>query len=148
MKFKTYDMWVKSWKGYQLFLQFLLGKSYREIIAAIINDIQQNNVGQLFDIDYLLSHTATMITLLYEYSSSITAFTVRDARVYLQIDMSRSDWQDVIGQLWLSLKEKLTFSMQQEYLMVRSKYPVTRIKSFSGKIVKEDVLPKAQAKSA
>jgi len=54
-------------------------------IAAIINDIQQNNIGQLFDIEYLLSLTATMRALLYEYSSSIEAFTVGDDRVFFPI---------------------------------------------------------------
>ena len=87
---KTYDMWVKSWRGYQLFLQFLSGQSYRDIIATIINDIQQNNIGQLFDIEYLLSLTATMRALLYEYLSSTTAFTVHDTTMYLPADMTAS----------------------------------------------------------
>ena len=52
---KNYDTWVKSWKGYQLFLQYLLGQSYKDVIAAIINEIQQYNIGQLFDVEYLLS---------------------------------------------------------------------------------------------
>ena len=34
--------------------------------------------------------------------------------------------------------------MQQEFLMVRSKHPVARVKPFSGKIVKDDILPKAE----
>ena len=38
--------------------------------------------------------------------------------------------------------------MQQEYLLVRSKYSIARVKPFSGKVVKENVPPKvlAQAK--
>ena len=145
---KTYDMWVKSWHGYQLFLQFLLGPSYRDIIATIINDIQQNNVGQLFDIEYLLILTATMRALLFEYSSSTTAFTVHDSTLHLPADMTTSDWQIVIQKLWMSFKEKLSFTMQQEFLLVRSKYPITRIKPFSGKVAKEVVPGKvvAQAK--
>ena len=96
---KTYDMWVKSWHGYQLFLQFLLGPSYRDIIAAIINDIQQNNIGQLFDIEYLLILTVTMRALLYEYSSSTTAFTVHDSTIHVPADMTANDWQIVIKKL-------------------------------------------------
>ena len=112
---KTYDMWVKSWHDYQLFLQFLLGQSYMEIIAAIINDIRQNNIVQLFDIEYLLLLTATMRALLYEYSSSTMAFTVHDNTIYMPADMTTSDWQIVIGKLWLSFKDKLTFTMQQDF---------------------------------
>jgi hypothetical protein len=145
---KTYDMWVKSWHGYLLFLQFLLGPSYREIIAAIINDIQQNNIGQLFDIEYLLILTATMRALLYEYSSSTTAFTVHDSTIHIPANMSTDEWQIVIKKLWLSFKDKLSYTMQQEYLLVRSKYPVVRIKPFSGKVAKDVVPAKvvAQAK--
>ena len=142
---KTYDMWVKSWHGYQLFLQFLLGPSYKDIIAAIINDIQQNNIGQLFDIEYLLILTATMRALLYEYSSSTTAFTVHDNTIHLPADMTTSDWQIVIGKLWLSFKDKLSFTRQQEFLLVRSKYPVARIKPFNGKVAKDIVPPKVIA---
>ena len=131
-KIKHYDMWVKSWKGYQLFLQFLLGQSYRDVIAAIINDIQQYNICQLFDIEYLLSLTATMRALLYKYSSPTTAFSVHDNKVSLLADMVASEWQEIIGKLWLSFKDKLTFAMQQEYLLVRAKYPVARVKPFSG----------------
>ena len=53
------------------------------------------------------------------------------------------DWQDVIGKLSCSFKEKLTFVMQQEFLMVRSKYPVARVKPFSGKDKTPDVAKKS-----
>ena len=86
-----------------------------------------------------------MRALLYEYSSSTTAFSVHDNTVYLPADMTISDWQIVIGKLWLSFKDKLSFTMQQEFLLVRSKYPVARIKPFSGKIVKDIVPPKVVA---
>ena len=93
--------------------------------------IQQYNIG-----------TATMRALLYEYSSSTTAFTVHDIKVYLPADMVASEWQEVIGKLWLSFKGKLTFTMQQEYLLVCSKYPVARVRPFSGKVIKDNVPPK------
>jgi hypothetical protein len=86
-----------------------------------------------------------MRALLYEYSSSTTAFSVHDNTIYMPADMTASDWQIVIGKLWLLLKEKLTFTMQQEFLLVRSKYPVARVKPFSGKAAKEIVQPKIVA---
>ena len=59
--------------------------------------------------------------------------------------MTASDWQVVIGKLWLSFKDKLTFTMQQEYLLVRSKYSIARVKPLSGKVVKDNVPPKVLA---
>ena len=50
----SYDFWVRSWKGYQLVLKLLL--------------VQEDNIGLYNDVGYLLSLTATMIALLYEYS--------------------------------------------------------------------------------
>lgn len=54
-------------------LQLLLGPSYSDTIAAII---QQDNIGQYDDVEYLLSLTVTMRALLYEYSSSAEVLTV------------------------------------------------------------------------
>jgi len=72
----SYDFWVRSWKGYHLVVKLLLGPSYGTVVKEIIDEIQQDNKGQYNDIEYLLSLTATMRALLYEYSSSIEDFTL------------------------------------------------------------------------
>ena len=41
----SYDLWVRSWKGYQLVMKMLLGPSYGVAISDILNEIQQNNIG-------------------------------------------------------------------------------------------------------
>lgn len=134
----THDMWVNSWKGYQLVLQLLLGLSYRAAIGEIITDIQQNNIGQLFDVEYLQLLTATMRALLYEYSSGVDNFLIdTDSTVYLPLQMTSIDWQQVIAKLWNVFKKQLTFSQQQEYTLLRSKYRVQRVKPCSGKVVKK-----------
>lgn len=66
----THDMWVKSWRGYQLTLQMLQGRSYGVVIENIVREIQQDNVGHMFEVDYLLWLTLTMRALLFQYSSS------------------------------------------------------------------------------
>ena len=67
----SYDLWVRSWKGYQLVMKMLLGPSYGVVISDILNEIQEDNIGQHNDVGYLLSLTATMRALLYEFSSSL-----------------------------------------------------------------------------
>ena len=66
--FEITSFWVRSWKGYQLVLKLLLGPSYGVTIS--------DNIGQYNDVGYLLSLTATMRALLYEFSSSLDDFTI------------------------------------------------------------------------
>lgn len=102
----TYDLWFKTWEGYRLVLKLLLGSSYGLTIAAIITDIYQNNVGKMFDIEYLVALTSTMKALLYQYTASIDNFTVDpNPRVF----QPWFDWQKVIELLWASFKERLTY---------------------------------------
>jgi hypothetical protein len=117
---KTYEAWVKSWEGYRLVLKLLLGASYGLAIAVIITDIQQNNVGKVFDVSYLIALTSTMRALLYQYSASTTPFSVESADQHFQpLEMTHTDWQAVIALLWLLFKSHLTFMKQEEYRMIR-----------------------------
>lgn len=83
-------MWVKSWHGYQLTLQVLLGRSYGAVIDNIIREIQQDNVGQMFEVDYLLWLTVTMRALLFQYSSSEDSFTVDDSPTVFELNLMSS----------------------------------------------------------
>jgi len=133
----SYDFWVRSWKGYQIVLKLLLGTSYGAVIKDIVDEIQQDNIGQYNDVSYLLSLTATMRALLYEYSSSGEDFTTDcDTTVYTPANMTKAQWLVVIRLLWSSFKDKLSFNRQAEYQHARSLYPAVRHKPYSGKIVK------------
>ena len=133
----SYDFWVRSWKGYQLVVKLLLGPSYGAVISDIVNEIQQGNIGQYNDVGYLLSLTATMKALLYEFSSSIDIFTIdTSTAVHTPALMIKTQWIVVIQQLWLSFKDKLSYSRQQEYIHYRSKYSGVRHKPYSGKVLK------------
>lgn len=133
----TYDFWIRSWKGYQLVIKLLLGNSYGKLIAYIVNEIQQDNIGQYNDVGYLLSLTATMRALLYEYSSSLEDYTIdTDTTVYSPALMTKAQWLLVAHKLWISFKDKLTFNRQSEYVHARSQYAVARHKTYSGKVVK------------
>jgi hypothetical protein len=130
----SYDYWIRSWKGYQLVLKLLLGPSYGTAIKDIVDEIQQNNVGQYNDVGYLLSLTATMRALLYEFSSSNEDFTLDyDTTVYNPANMTKAQWVVVIQLLWSSFKGKLSYTKNQH---ARSLYPVARHKPYSGKFVK------------
>jgi hypothetical protein len=97
-----YEAWVKSWEGYRLVLKLLLGASYGLAIAVIITDIQQNNVGNVFDVIYLIALTSTMRALLYQYSASTAPFSVESTDQNFQpLEMTHTDWQAVIALLWL-----------------------------------------------
>jgi len=72
----THGMWVKSWRGYQLTFQMLVGSYYGVVIENII---RQDNVGQVFEIDYLLWLTLTLRPLLFQHSSSENNFTVEES---------------------------------------------------------------------
>ena len=120
---RTYDMWVKIWEGYKLALKLILGPSYGLAIASIITDIQQHNIGQLFDVDYLLALTATLMALLHNYAASTEPFTVTSSTfVFQPATMVASDWQQVIALLWVAFKSQLTFGLQQEVNMTRARY--------------------------
>jgi hypothetical protein len=145
---KSYDYWVRSWKGYQLVLKLLLGPSFGVVISDILNEIQQNNIGQYNDVDYLLSLTATMRALLYEFSSSLDVFTIdASTTVYTPALMSKTQWITVIQQLWLSFKDKLSYNRQQEYIHCRSKYAGVRHKPYSGKALKVSNGPSTRSPS-
>ena len=133
----SYDFWVRSWKGYQLVLKLLLGNSYGAVIKDIVDEILQDNIGQYNDVGYLLSLTATMRALLYEYSSSSEDFTLDcDTTVYTPATMTKAQWLIVIRLLWSSFKDKLSYNRQTEYQHARSLYLAVRNKPYSGKIVK------------
>lgn len=107
------------------------------VVADIINEIRQNNIGQYNDVGYLLSLTATMRALSYEYSSSVEVFTFdTDTTVYTPASMMSAQWQNVVQQLWLSFKDKLAFNRKTEYIHMRSKYPVEHHKPYSDKAIK------------
>jgi hypothetical protein len=145
----TYDFWVRSWKGYQLVLKLLLGASYGIVIKEIIDEILQDNIGQYNDVSYLLSLTATMRALLYEYSSSIEDFTLDfDTTVYTPANMTKAQWLVVIRLLWSSFKEKLSYNRQTEYQHARSLYPSVRYKPYSGKVVPATGVSKAPTVAA
>ena len=72
------------WEGYRLVMKLILGPSYGLTIASILNDVQQNNIGQLFDVDYLLALIATFRALLHQYSSSTEQFIVTDSTKVFQ----------------------------------------------------------------
>jgi hypothetical protein len=120
----------------------MLGPSYGIVIKEIVDEIQQDNIGLYNDVEYLLSLTATMRALLYEYSSSNEVFTLDyDTTIYNPADMTKAQWLTVIRLLWSSFKDKLSFNRQTEYQHARSRYPVARHKPFSGKQVKITGVP-------
>ena len=118
-------------------LKLLLGPSYGAVIKDIVDKIQQDNIGQYNDVKYLLSLTATMRALLYEFSSSTEDLTLDcDTTVYTPANMTQVQWLVVIRLLWSSFKDKLSYNRQTEYQHARSLYPVARHKPYSGKVVK------------
>jgi len=118
-------------------MKLLLGPSYGVAISDIANEIQQSNIGQYNDVEYLLNLTATMRALLYEFSSSLEDFSIDTSiAVYTPASMTTALWIVVIQQLWLSFKEKLSYNRQQEYIHCRSKYSAVRHKPYSGKVIK------------
>ncbi len=150
---RTYDMWVKTWEGYKLALKLILGPTYGLALASIITDIQQHNVGQLFDVDYLLALQATLFALIFNYSSSSDEFVIGTGTQRFQPKtMSSGDWQTVISMLWTAFKEQLTYGVQQEVNMTRARYNQTKCKPIQFKSVKPagvlDVPPKGKVAGA
>jgi len=132
----------------------VLGHSYGVTIDNIVRDIQQNNIGQMYEIDYLLWLTITMRALLFQYSSSEDVFMVEGSpTVFDPSHISSVDWQEVIQFLWLSFKSQLTYAKQYEYTLAMSKYKMVKHRPFTPKaVIKEAVVkavtsvkPKAQA---
>jgi len=118
-------------------MKLLLGPSYGVAISDIANEIQQSNIGQYNDVEYLLNLTATMRALLYEFSSSLEDFSIDTSiAVYTTASMTTALWIVVIHQLWLLFQEKLSYNRQQEYIHCRSKYSAVRHKPYSGKVIK------------
>ena len=123
-------------------LKLLLGPSYGTVIKDIVDEIQQNNIGLYNDVGFLLSLTATMRALLYEYSSSNEDYTLDyDTTVYTPANMTKVQWLVVIRLLWSSFKDNLSYNRQTEYQHARSLYPVARHRPFSGKVVKTSSKP-------
>jgi hypothetical protein len=50
--------------------------------------------------------------------------------------MPKEQWLLIMRRLWLSFKDKLTYSRQAEYLYARSQYPIPRHKPFAGSAFK------------
>ena len=150
---RTYDMWVKTWEGYKLAFKLILGPTYGLALASIITDIQQHNVGQLFDVDYLLALQATLFALIFNYSSSSDEFVIGTGTQRFQPKtMSSGDWQTVISMLWTAFKAQLTYGVQQEVNMTRARYNQTKCKPIQFKSVKPagvlDVPPKGKVAGA
>lgn len=113
------------------------------MVQEIINDIQQNNIGQLFDFDYLVSLTVQMNALLNQYSSQKTVFHVVGSNDdHNPTTMTIRDWHNVISLLWIALKSFITFSQQQEFNLVNDKFKVPKMKP----LVSKDKKPVAAAK--
>ena len=118
--------------------------------SNIVNEIQQGNIGQYNDVGYLLllSLTATMRALSNEFSSSLDVFTIdTSTAVYTPSLMTKAQWIVVVQQLWLSFKDKLSYSRQQEYIHCRSKYSGVHHKTYSGKVLKVSSGPSTKAPS-
>ena len=134
---RNYDMWVKTWEGYRLALKLILGATYGLAVASIITDIQQHNVGQLFDVEYLLALQAQAFALFFYYSSTSDEFVIGTGTQRFQPKaMSSADWQTVLSLLWTAFKTQLTYGLQQEVNMTRARYGQTKCKPIQFKNVK------------
>ena len=90
-----------------------------------------------------------MRALLYEFSSSLEDFTIDTSTVvYTPALMTKAQWIVVVQQLWLSFKDKLPYSRQQEYIHCRSKYSGVRHKPYSGKVLNVSSGPSTKAPSS
>lgn len=97
----------------------------------------QDNIGKVLDVGYLIALTSTMKALLYQYSAFTETFTVDTTnRLFQSSDMTHTNWQTVITLLWVSFKSRLTFIHQEEYKMIRSKHNIVSCKPVSPKVVK------------
>lgn len=91
--------------------------------------IQQNNIGQLFDIEYLVSLTIRMFALLSQYSSQHVPFNIVGTNLaFNPAIMMADDWHIVISALWQALKSFLTFPQQHEFNIINDKFKVVKMK--------------------
>jgi len=119
-----YECWTLSWIGIRITFEQILGPSYGPVLQNIVNDIQQNNIGQLFDIEYIVTLTIRMFALLSlsECSAQHVPFHIVDAN--LEFDpatMVTSDWHTTI-------KSFLTFPLQHEFNIINGKFKVVKMK--------------------
>jgi len=52
-----YESWALAWIGLRITYEQILGPSYGPVLQDIVNDIQQNDIGHLFDVEYIVSST-------------------------------------------------------------------------------------------
>ena len=124
-----YESWALSWIGLRITYEQILGPTYGPVFQDIINDIQQNDIGHLFDVEYIVSLTIRMFALLSQYSSQHAIFNVADTTtVYDPAAMSTHDWHTVIHELWQALKSFLTFPQQHEFNILNEKFKVVKMK--------------------
>jgi hypothetical protein len=108
------------------------------VIENIVREIQQDNVGHMFEVDYLLWLTLTMRALLFQYSSSEDSFTVEgSSKIFQPHFMISVDWQEVIQLLWMSFKSQLFYTKQYEYMLAVSKYKLVKQRPFTLKHVEK-----------
>lgn len=114
-----HNSWPLSWISLRITLEQILGLSYGQVLQDIITDIQQNNVGQLFDIDYLVCLTIQMNALFYQNSSQRQVFPVLGSSVdYDPSAMVVTDWHGVIR----------LFAQEQEHNLINDKFKIPRLK--------------------
>lgn len=137
-----YDCWALSWVRLRITSEQIFGLSYGPVLQYIINDIQQNNVGQIFDIEYILSLTIRMFALLSQYSSQHVPFSVVENDIsYNPATMVLEDWHAVIHLLWTALKSFLSFPLQHEFTIINDKFKVAKMKPIlpAKKILAQDL---------
>jgi hypothetical protein len=124
-----YKSWALSWIGLRITYEQILGPSYGPVFQDIVNDIQQNDIGHLFDVEYIVSLTIRMLALLSQYSSQHVIFSVADSTVsYDPATMQVNDWHSVVYALWTALKSFLTFPLQHEFNILNDKFKVVKMR--------------------
>jgi len=124
-----YKSWALSWIGLRITYEQILGPSYGPVFQDIVNDIQQHNIGHLFDVEYTVSLIIRMLALLSQYSSQHVIFFVADSSVsYDPAAMQVNDWHNVVYALWNALKSFLTFPLQHEFNILNDKFKVVKMR--------------------
>jgi hypothetical protein len=124
-----YESWALSWIGLRIAYEQIFGPSYGPVFQDIVNDIQQNDIGHLFDVEYIVSLTIRMLALLSQYSSQHVIFSVADSAVsYDPATMQVNDWHSVVYALWTALKSFLTFPLQHEFNLLNDKFKVVKMR--------------------
>jgi len=57
-----YESWALSWIELHITYEQILGPSYGPVLQDIVNDIQQNDIGHLFDVESIVSLTILLTT--------------------------------------------------------------------------------------